>query len=225
ALGGISLCVERGEFISFLGPSGCGKTTLLRIIAGLTVPTSGEVRIAGRDVGRDPPCRRNTGLVVQTSALFPHKSVAANVNFGLRHRTSLNPRERSVAIDEALSLVRLQQYRDRKPSELSGGQQQRVALARAVVTRPEVLLLDEPLSNLDAKLREEMRIELKELHRTLGMTFIYVTHDRVEELSLSASIVFMRDGRVDRMGSGALAFEGGGAIVILRFIGVGIPVP
>ncbi|TMG82443.1 MAG: ABC transporter ATP-binding protein, partial [Betaproteobacteria bacterium] len=130
ALGGISLCVERGEFISFLGPSGCGKTTLLRIIAGLTVPTSGEVRIAGRDVGRDPPYRRNIGLVFQSYALFPHKSVAANVNFGLRHRTSLNPRERSVAIDEALSLVRLQQYRDRKPSELSGGQQQRVALAR-----------------------------------------------------------------------------------------------
>ena len=225
ALGGISLCVERGEFISFLGPSGCGKTTLLRIIAGLTVPTSGEVRIAGRDVGRDPPYRRNIGLVFQSYALFPHKSVAANVNFGLRHRTSLNPRERSVAIDEALSLVRLQQYRDRKPSELSGGQQQRVALARAVVTRPEVLLLDEPLSNLDAKLREEMRIELKELHRTLGMTFIYVTHDRVEALSMSDRIVVMRDGRVDQIGSPAQVFEEPASIEVARFMGYGNLLP
>jgi len=221
ALRGITLDVERGEFVSFLGPSGCGKTTLLRIIAGLEIPTLGDVRIAGRSVLRDPPYRRNIGLVFQSYALFPHKSVAANVDFGLRHRTGLSARERGVAIDEALSLVRLQHYRDRKPSELSGGQQQRVALARAVVTRPEVLLLDEPLSNLDAKLREKMRIELKELHRTLGMTFIYVTHDRGEALSMSDRIVVMRDGRVDQIGSPRQVFEEPDSLDVARFMGHG----
>ena len=221
ALSDVTLRVERGEFISFLGPSGCGKTTLLRIIAGLEVPTSGHLRIAGRAVVRDPPYRRNIGLVFQSYALFPHKSVAANVDFGLRHRTGLSAKERSVAIDEALTLVRLQQYRGRKPSELSGGQQQRVALARAVVTRPEVLLLDEPLSNLDAALREEMRVELKELHRALGMTFIYVTHDRVEALSMSDRIVVMRDGHVDQIGNPRQVFEEPASIEVARFMGHG----
>ena len=221
ALSGVTLQVERGEFVSFLGPSGCGKTTLLRIIAGLEVPTSGDVRIAGRSVMRDPPYRRNIGLVFQSYALFPHKSVASNVDFGLRHRTGLSARERSSAIDEALALVRLSEYRERKPSELSGGQQQRVALARAVVTRPEVLLLDEPLSNLDAALREEMRVELKELHRALGMTFIYVTHDRVEALSMSDRIVVMRDGRVDQIGTPRQVFEGPDSIEVARFMGHG----
>src|SRR5439155_16092505 len=154
-------------------------------------------------------------------ALFPHKRVAPNVDFGLRHRTALSARERNAAVDEALSLVRLEHYRDRKPSELSGGQQQRVALARAVVTRPEGLLLDEPLSNLDAKLREEMRIELKELHRKLGMTFIYVTHDRVEALSMSDRIVVMRDGRVDQVGSPRQVFEEPDSIEVARFMGHG----
>ena len=221
ALSGVTLQVERGEFVSFLGPSGCGKTTLLRIIAGLEVPTSGDVRIAGRSVVRDPPYRRNIGLVFQSYALFPHKSVAANVDFGLRHRTGLSAKERSAAIVEALALVRLKQYRERKPSELSGGQQQRVALARAVVTRPEVLLLDEPLSNLDAALREEMRVELKELHRALGMTFIYVTHDRTEALSMSDRIVVMRDGRVDQIGTPRQVFEQPDSIEVARFMGQG----
>ena len=221
ALQGVSLRVERGEFVSFLGPSGCGKTTLLRIIAGLEIPTTGDVRIAGRSVVRDPPYRRNIGLVFQSYALFPHKSVAANVDFGLRHRTALSAKERSAAIDEALALVRLREYRDRKPSELSGGQQQRVALARAVVTHPEVLLLDEPLSNLDAALREEMRIELKELHRALGMTFIYVTHDRVEALSMSDRIVVMRDGRVDQIGTPRQVFDEPASIEVARFMGHG----
>jgi ABC-type Fe3+/spermidine/putrescine transport system ATPase subunit len=221
ALSGVTLQVERGEFVSFLGPSGCGKTTLLRIIAGLEVPTSGDVRIAGRSVLRDPPYRRNIGLVFQSYALFPHKSVAANVDFGLRHRTGLSAKERGAAIDEALALVRLRDYRGRKPSELSGGQQQRVALARAVVTRPEVLLLDEPLSNLDAALREEMRVELKELHRTLDMTFIYVTHDRAEALSMSDRIVVMRDGRVDQIGTPRQVFEEPASIEVARFMGHG----
>jgi ABC-type Fe3+/spermidine/putrescine transport system ATPase subunit len=221
ALQGVTLRVERGEFVSFLGPSGCGKTTLLRIIAGLDVPTSGDVRIAGRSVVRDPPYRRNIGLVFQSYALFPHKSVAANVDFGLRHRTGLTARERGAAIDEALTLVRLREYRERKPSELSGGQQQRVALARAVVTHPEVLLLDEPLSNLDAKLREEMRVELKELHRALSMTFIYVTHDRVEALSMSDRIVVMRDGHVDQIGTPRQVFEEPASIEVARFMGHG----
>jgi spermidine/putrescine transport system ATP-binding protein len=219
ALSGVTLQVEHGEFVSFLGPSGCGKTTLLRIIAGLEAPTSGDVRIAGRSVVREPPYRRNIGLVFQSYALFPHKSVAANVDFGLRHRTGLSARERAAAIDQALALVRLERFRDRKPSELSGGQQQRVALARAVVTRPEVLLLDEPLSNLDAKLREEMRIELKDLHRTLGMTFIYVTHDRTEALSMSDRIVVMRDGRVDQIGTPQQVFEEPDSIEVARFMG------
>ena len=219
ALRGVSLSVPRGEFISFLGPSGCGKTTLLRIIAGLERPSSGDVRIAGRSVAGDPPYRRNIGLVFQSYALFPHKTVAANIDFGLRHRTTLGPRERSAAIDQALALVRLSSYRERKPSELSGGQQQRVALARAIVTRPEVLLLDEPLSNLDAKLREEMRVELKELHRALGMTFIYVTHDRVEALSLSNRIVVMREGCVDQIGAPREVFEQPASIEVARFMG------
>jgi ABC-type Fe3+/spermidine/putrescine transport system ATPase subunit len=221
ALRAVTLRVERGEFISFVGPSGCGKTTLLRIIAGLEIPTTGDVRIAGRSVVRDPPYRRNIGLVFQSYALFPHKSVAANVDFGLRHRTGLSAKERRAAIDEALSLVRLKDYKHRKPSELSGGQQQRVALARAVVTHPEVLLLDEPLSNLDAALREEMRVELKELHRTLGMTFIYVTHDRVEALSMSDRIVVMRDGHVDQIGTPRQVFEEPASIEVARFMGHG----
>jgi ABC-type Fe3+/spermidine/putrescine transport system ATPase subunit len=193
----------------------------LRIIAGLEAPTSGEVRIAGRSVGRDPPYLRNIGLVFQSYALFPHKSVAANVDFGLRHRTALDARARNAAIEEALSLVRLQRYRERKPIELSGGQQQRVALARAIVTRPEVLLLDEPLSNLDAKLREEMRVELKEIHRALGMTFIYVTHDRVEALSMSDRIVVMRDGCVDQIGAPRQVFEEPESVEVARFMGHG----
>jgi ABC-type Fe3+/spermidine/putrescine transport system ATPase subunit len=219
ALRGVSLSVPRGEFISFLGPSGCGKTTLLRIVAGLERPSSGDVRIAGRSVAGDPPYRRNIGLVFQSYDLFPHKTVAANIDFGLRHRTTLKARERSAAIEQALALVRLSSYGDRKPSELSGGQQQRVALARAIVTRPEVLLLDEPLSNLDAKLREEMRLELKELHRTLGITFIYVTHDRIEALSLSDRIVVMREGCVDQIGVPREVFEQPTSIEVARFMG------
>jgi len=221
ALRDVSLDVGKGEFISFVGPSGCGKTTLLRIIAGLERPTSGTIEIGGEDVTAQPPYQRNIGLVFQNYALFPHKTVAENVNFGLRHRTRLSPEERRRAIDEALDLVRLRDYGRRRPSELSGGQQQRIALARAVVTRPEVLLLDEPLSNLDAKLRDEMRIELTELHRKLGLTFVYVTHDQAEALSMSDRVAVLRSGQVDQVGSPQEIFERPVSIHVAAFVGQG----
>ena len=221
ALRNVSLDVERGEFISFVGPSGCGKTTLLRLIAGLERPTSGSIEIGGEDVSNRPPYQRNIGLVFQNYALFPHKTVAANVNFGLRHRTRLTAAERSKAIDEALELVRLRDYGQRRPSELSGGQQQRIALARAIATRPEVLLLDEPLSNLDARLRDEMRVELTELHRTLGLTFVYVTHDQAEALSMSDRVAVLRSGQVDQVGRPQDIFEQPNSVHVAAFIGQG----
>ncbi|HET7032667.1 MAG TPA: ABC transporter ATP-binding protein [Casimicrobiaceae bacterium] len=221
ALTDVSLDVGKGEFISFVGPSGCGKTTLLRLIAGLERPTSGAIEIGGVDVSRQPPYQRNIGLVFQNYALFPHKSVADNVNFGLRHRTRLTSGERRKAIDEALELVRLRGYGGRRPSELSGGQQQRIALARAIVTRPEVLLLDEPLSNLDAKLRDEMRVELTELHHALDLTFVYVTHDQAEALSMSDRVAVLRAGRVDQVGSPQDIFERPNSVHVAAFIGQG----
>ena len=225
ALSNVSLDVGRGEFVSFVGPSGCGKTTLLRIIAGLERPTSGTIEIGGRDVTREPPYQRNIGLVFQNYALFPHKTVAANVNFGLRYRTRLPAAERVKAIDEALGLVRLRDYGERRPSELSGGQQQRIALARAIATRPEVLLLDEPLSNLDAKLRDEMRVELTELHRALGMTFVYVTHDQAEALSMSDRIIVLRGGQIDQVGTPREVFEQPNSVEVAAFIGQGNLLP
>jgi ABC-type Fe3+/spermidine/putrescine transport system ATPase subunit len=221
ALTDVSLDVGKGEFISFVGPSGCGKTTLLRLIAGLERPTSGTIEIGGVDVGNQPPYQRNIGLVFQNYALFPHKSVADNVNFGLRHRTRLSVDARRKAIAEALELVRLRDYGRRRPSELSGGQQQRIALARAIVTRPEVLLLDEPLSNLDAKLRDDMRVELTELQRTLGLTFVYVTHDQAEALSMSDRVAVLRAGHVDQVGSPQDIFERPNSVHVAAFIGQG----
>jgi ABC-type Fe3+/spermidine/putrescine transport system ATPase subunit len=193
----------------------------LRLIAGLERTTSGTIEIGGVDVSRQPPYQRNIGLVFQNYALFPHKTVADNVNFGLRHRTRLSADERRRAIDEALDLVRLRDYGRRRPSELSGGQQQRIALARAIVTRPEVLLLDEPLSNLDAKLRDEMRVELTELHRTLDLTFVYVTHDQAEALSMSDRVAVLRAGRVDQVGSPQDIFERPDSVHVAAFIGQG----
>jgi ABC-type Fe3+/spermidine/putrescine transport system ATPase subunit len=221
ALRNVSLDVGKGEFISFVGPSGCGKTTLLRLIAGLERPTSGTIEIAGEDVSHRPPYQRNIGLVFQNYALFPHKTVAANVNFGLRYRTRLTSAERAKAIAEALDLVRLRDYGERRPSELSGGQQQRVALARAIATRPEVLLLDEPLSNLDAKLRDEMRVELTELHRALGLTFVYVTHDQAEALSMSDRVAVLRSGSIDQIGSPQDIVERPNSVHVADFIGQG----
>jgi putative spermidine/putrescine transport system ATP-binding protein len=189
-----------GEFVTLLGPSGCGKTTLMRIIAGITPPDGGTIKVDGRDIHKLPPERRNIGLVFQSYALFPHMTVAANVGFGLKMRGI--PRvEAEARVAKALDLVDLGALADRHPRALSGGQQQRVALARAVVIEPDVLLFDEPLSNLDAKLRDQLRDDLKVLQRRLGITAIYVTHDQAEAMALADRILVMKDGRIVEEGA------------------------
>src|SRR5215470_9988781 len=202
AVDGISFALKRGSFHSFLGPSGCGKTTSLRLIAGFEQPTAGSVEIAGQSVVGIPAYRRPVNMVFQHYALFPHMDVAANVGYGLRQR---KPRPDSGEIErrvaEALELVRLPHLAKRRIWELSGGQQQRVALARALINRPTVLLLDEPLAALDRKLRREMQIELQNLQREVGITFILVKHDQEEALSMSDTISIMRDGRIVQMGT------------------------
>ena len=196
----ISLEVERGQFFAFLGPSGSGKTTLLRLIAGFGTPTAGRILIGDRDVTRLPPWSRNVGMVFQSYALWPHMSVRKNVAFGLeRRKLSRAEIERKVA--DALALVGLSAFADRRPAQLSGGQQQRVALARTIVIEPEVLLLDEPLSNLDARLRVEMRVELRQLQRKLGITAIYVTHDQEDANAVADSIAVLDQGRIQQIGT------------------------
>jgi iron(III) transport system ATP-binding protein len=196
----ISLEVERGQFFAFLGPSGSGKTTLLRLIAGFGTPTAGRILIGERDVTRLPPWSRNVGMVFQSYALWPHMSVRKNVAFGLeRRKLSRAEIERKVA--DALDLVGLSAFADRRPAQLSGGQQQRVALARTIVIEPEVLLLDEPLSNLDARLRVEMRVELRQLQRKLGITAIYVTHDQEDANAVADSIAVLDQGRIQQIGT------------------------
>jgi len=202
AIDDVSLTVGDGEFFSLLGPSGCGKTTLLRSIAGILQPDAGRIALDGRDITSVPVHARNTALVFQSYALFPHLTVFENVAFGLRMR-----REKEAAIkarvDEALALVRLDGMAGRLPAQISGGQQQRVALARALVVRPALLLLDEPLSNLDARLREEMRIEIRRIQRTVGITTILVTHDIHEAFALSDRIAVMNQGRAEQIGTPA----------------------
>jgi spermidine/putrescine transport system ATP-binding protein len=200
AVDSVSLRVERGEFFSLLGPSGCGKTTTLRLIAGFEHPSSGAVLIQGRAMGATPAFARNVNTVFQHYALFPHMSVADNVGFGLRMKR-INRTERADQVEAALELVRLAGYGTRRPHELSGGQQQRVALARALVNRPAVLLLDEPLGALDLKLRKEMQAELKRLQKAVGITFIYVTHDQEEALTMSDRIAVMSGGRLMQIGT------------------------
>ena len=197
---GVTLDVADGEFLVLLGPSGCGKTTTLRMIAGFVEPSGGATRIGGVDVTYRPPWHRNTGMVFQSYALFPHMTAAENVAFGLEMR-KLAKAEVAARAREALRLVRLESYADRLPRQLSGGQQQRVALARALAIRPDVLLLDEPLSNLDAKLREEVRIEIRELQRQLGLTTIMVTHDQEEALTVADRLVVMAEGEIRQIGS------------------------
>jgi ABC-type Fe3+/spermidine/putrescine transport system ATPase subunit len=202
----VSLDVAPGEFITLLGPSGCGKTTLLRLVAGLESPDSGRVLLGGRDVTADPPHRRPVNTVFQHYALFPHRDVAGNVAFGLEmaRRPRSEIRER---VARALEMVRLSGLEGRRVDQLSGGQRQRVALARAVVLEPEVLLLDEPMSALDRKLREEMRAEVKSLHRRLGTTFVFVTHDQEEALALSDRVAVMNAGVIEQIGSPAEIYD------------------
>src|SRR3990172_1074050 len=195
AVKGISLQIQQGEFFSLLGPSGCGKTTTLRMIAGFEQPTSGEIRLLGKEVSNQPPNRRNVNMVFQNYALFPHMTVFENVSFGLQTK-KVPADEIKTRATEVLNAVRLPGMEARKPAQLSGGQQQRVALARALVNRPAVLLLDEPLGALDQKLRKEMQLELKRLQREVGITFIYVTHDQEEALTMSDRIAVMNQGRV-----------------------------
>ena len=205
-VGPLSFSVAAGEFISLLGPSGCGKTTTLRCIAGFETPTEGGIYLDGERIDRQPPNRRNIGLVFQSYALFPHLTIFENVAFGLRLRRLAAP-EVKRRVGDALNLVGLSDLADRFPRQLSGGQQQRIAIARSVVLEPRILLFDEPLSNLDFKLRVVMRNELRELQRRLGKTTIYVTHDQSEALALSDRIVVMSNGRIEQIGSPREIYE------------------
>ncbi|HEY5706471.1 MAG TPA: ABC transporter ATP-binding protein [Terrimicrobiaceae bacterium] len=200
ALQEVSFEIAEGEFMTFLGPSGCGKTTCLRLISGFDTPSTGEVFIGGKDVTFDPPYRRSVNQVFQSYALFPHLSIYDNICFGLRMKKVSAPDIKKRA-DRVVEMTSLQEFVSRKPAQLSGGQRQRVALARAIVCEPKVLLLDEPLSALDAKLRGQMRIELKQLQKRLGITFIFVTHDQEEALTMSDRVAVMSAGRVEQIGT------------------------
>ncbi|MGY8667206.1 ABC transporter ATP-binding protein [Bradyrhizobium sp. UFLA05-109] len=213
-----SLAVERGEFISFLGPSGCGKTTTLQMIAGFLEPSRGAIRLEGRDLTKVHPAKRGLGIVFQSYALFPHMTAAENVAFGLEMRGV--PRDKRMErVRAALAMVGLAGFEERYPRRMSGGQQQRVALARALVIQPSVLLLDEPLSNLDAKLREEMQIELRQIQRTIGTTTILVTHDQNEAMSLSDRIVVMSQGKIEQIGTPQQTYEQPASAFVSQFLG------
>src|SRR3989440_8343155 len=218
AVAGVTLDVADGEFLVLLGPSGCGKTTTLRMIAGLIEPSGGAARIGGADVTYLPPWRRNTGMVFQSYALFPHMTVAENVAFGLEMR-KISKTDIAARAKEVLRMVRLDGFANRLPRQLSGGQQQRVALARALAIRPDVLLLDEPLSNLDAKLREEVRIEIRELQRQLGLTTIMVTHDQEEALTVADRLVVMAEGQIRQIGSQRDLYERPADRFVAGFVG------
>ena len=218
ALRSLTLQVRKGELISLLGPSGCGKTTLLRIVAGFIAPDSGRVTIAGGDVGHVPTHKRNLGMVFQSYSLWPHMSVAENVAFGLASRGVARKVQRQ-KVDHALNLVELSDLSERLPRELSGGQQQRVALARALVYEPEILLLDEPLSALDRKLRERMQRDLRQLQQRLGITTIFVTHDQEEALILSDRVAVMSEGEIVQIGSPREIYEHPESYFVADFVG------
>jgi putative spermidine/putrescine transport system ATP-binding protein len=218
AVDGLSVAVAQGEFVSLLGPSGCGKTTTLQMIAGFVEATSGGVTLEGRDLLAVKPARRGLGIVFQSYALFPHLTVADNVEFGLEMQ-GVPRAERVRRVAETLDLVGLRAYAERFPRRLSGGQQQRVALARALVIRPRILLLDEPLSNLDAKLREEMQIELRQIQRTVGTTTVLVTHDQSEAMTLSDRIVVMNAGRAEQIGTPQDVYEHPATPFVAGFLG------
>jgi spermidine/putrescine transport system ATP-binding protein len=219
AVAGIDLDMRPGEFFTLLGPSGCGKTTTLRMIAGFEQPTSGRIMLDGSDVARVPPHRRNVNTVFQSYALFPHLDVSKNVAFGLKYQ-KVEKSERAKRVQAALELVNLTEFAHRKADQLSGGQQQRVALARALVLQPRVLLLDEPLGALDAKLRKNLQLELKALQSELGITFVFVTHDQEEALTMSDRIAVMNRGLVEQAASPRSIYEEPTTVFVAEFLGV-----
>ena len=218
AVDGVDLDIVQGEFFAMLGPSGSGKTTMLRLIAGFELPTAGTIELGGRDVSRDPPFDRDVNTVFQDYALFPHMDVATNVEYGLRVKR-VPKAERRQRAAEALATVRLDALADRKPNQLSGGQRQRVALARALVNRPKVLLLDEPLGALDLKLREEMQVELKQIQQQVGITFVFVTHDQGEALSMSDRVAVFNEGKVEQVGLPREIYEHPATDFVAGFVG------
>jgi len=218
AVDNVSLTIAAGEFLTLLGPSGCGKTTLLRLIAGFETPDAGSLLIGGVDITNRPPYHRPVNQVFQSYALFPHLTVGENVAFGLRMQ-KMPEREISQRVAESLTLVSLTDFANRHPHQLSGGQRQRVALARALAPRPQVLLLDEPLSALDAKLRRTMQLELKRLQRQLGVTFVFVTHDQEEALTMSDRIAVVNHGRIEQLGSATTIYHQPGSAFVADFLG------
>ncbi|MCG6113071.1 MAG: ATP-binding cassette domain-containing protein [Paracoccus sp.] len=214
----LDLTVPEGSFTVLVGPSGCGKSTLLRIISGLEMPTAGTVRIGGQDVTFDEPSKRGISMVFQSYALYPHMTVAQNIDFGLRLAKVPAP-ERQARVAEAARILALTDYLDRKPSQLSGGQRQRVAIGRSIVRQPKVFLFDEPLSNLDAALRTQMRVELAQLHQSLDATMIYVTHDQVEAMTLADQIVVMNAGRIEQVGAPMDLYDRPQTAFVAGFIG------
>jgi putative spermidine/putrescine transport system ATP-binding protein len=219
AVAGVDLTIVEGEFFTLLGPSGSGKTTLLRMIAGFERPDSGRIELGGRDVTSMPPHLRDTNTVFQDYALFPHMTVGENIGYGLRIKR-VPGADRKKRVERALQMVRLSGLENRKPNQLSGGQRQRVALARAVINEPEVLLLDEPLGALDLKLRQEMQIELKQIQKEVGITFIYVTHDQEEALTMSDRMAVMSNGRIEQIGSPVDVYERPATEFVAGFIGI-----
>ncbi len=218
AVDNLNLSIEGGKFVTLLGPSGCGKSTSLRMLGGFETPTSGRILLSGKDVTRVPPNKRNVNIVFQDYALFPHMNVAKNIAFGLELKGLDNQRIHR-RVSELLELVQLQDYAHRLPAELSGGQRQRVALMRALAPDPDVLLLDEPLSALDAKLRQQMQIELKAIQEKTGKTFMFVTHDQEEALTMSDTIVVMNKGRIEQMGDPDTLYGRPGSVFVANFIG------
>ena len=218
AVRGVDMSIEHGEFIVFVGPSGCGKSTLLRMVAGLEEVTSGEIHIDDRLINDVSPADRDVAMVFQNYALYPHMSVRGNMSYGLKNR-GISKDEINRKVNEAASMLRMQDFLDRQPNQLSGGQRQRVAMGRAIVREPKVFLFDEPLSNLDAKLRVQMRIEIKRLQRRMNVTSIYVTHDQTEAMTLADRLAVVNDGRIEQMGAPIELYNNPATLFVASFIG------